>query len=210
MPPGVTRGIFPLVRSAGCTRSRLSLGLLPIPSAAPLVPPFFCLITGYLRIVLLTTDFIKYEPSPGDSRLPGEGASAGQQARSGNARKRQQIQRSGQCSSRHRGDRAGRDGRHHRPDPAGRRTRPQGRRHRRHSIRSTRSRATCAPASTAMSASDQPGVACVLDVRTMHANGGSVIIEAREPRRHLRLPRALGRRHAAATTAPTAARPPTC
>ena len=35
---------------------------------------------------------------------------------------------------------------------------------------------------TAMSAGDQPGVACVLDVRAMHANGGSLIIEAREPR----------------------------
>ena len=34
----------------------------------------------------------------------------------------------------------------------------------------------------AMSANSQPGVACVLDVRTMHANGGSVVIEAREPR----------------------------
>jgi hypothetical protein len=34
----------------------------------------------------------------------------------------------------------------------------------------------------AMSVGDQAGVACVLDVRTMHANGGSVIIEAREPR----------------------------
>ena len=33
-----------------------------------------------------------------------------------------------------------------------------------------------------MSANGQPGVACVLDVRTIHANGGSVIIEAREPR----------------------------
>jgi hypothetical protein len=35
---------------------------------------------------------------------------------------------------------------------------------------------------TAMSANGQPGVACVMDVRTIHANGGSVIIEAREPR----------------------------
>ncbi len=33
----------------------------------------------------------------------------------------------------------------------------------------------------AMSASGQPGVACVLDVRTMHTNGGSVVIEAHEP-----------------------------
>lgn len=33
----------------------------------------------------------------------------------------------------------------------------------------------------AMAADDKPGVACVLDVRAMHANGGSVIIEAREP-----------------------------
>jgi hypothetical protein len=29
---------------------------------------------------------------------------------------------------------------------------------------------------------DRPGVACALDVRVVHANGGSVIIEAREPR----------------------------
>jgi hypothetical protein len=36
----------------------------------------------------------------------------------------------------------------------------------------------------AMLASDQPGVACVLDVRSMHAYGGSVVIEAREPRRN--------------------------
>jgi hypothetical protein len=35
---------------------------------------------------------------------------------------------------------------------------------------------------TAMSAGDRTGAACVLDVRTMHANGGSLIIEAREPR----------------------------
>ncbi len=34
----------------------------------------------------------------------------------------------------------------------------------------------------AMSADDKPGVACVLDVRAMHSTGGSVIIEAREPR----------------------------
>ena len=33
----------------------------------------------------------------------------------------------------------------------------------------------------AMVAGDKPGVACVLDVRAMHTNGGSVIIEAREP-----------------------------
>jgi hypothetical protein len=33
----------------------------------------------------------------------------------------------------------------------------------------------------AMLANGQPGVACVMDVRTIHANGGSVIIEAREP-----------------------------
>ena len=32
-----------------------------------------------------------------------------------------------------------------------------------------------------MVAGDKPGVACVLDVRAMHTNGGSVIIEAREP-----------------------------
>jgi len=35
----------------------------------------------------------------------------------------------------------------------------------------------------AMAADDRPGVACVLDVRSMHAYGGSVVIEAREPRR---------------------------
>ena len=35
---------------------------------------------------------------------------------------------------------------------------------------------------TAMSAGGQSGVACVLDVRAMHAGGGSMIIEAREPR----------------------------
>src|SRR5579883_3142516 len=34
----------------------------------------------------------------------------------------------------------------------------------------------------AIPAEDKPGVACVLDVRAMHADGGSVIIEAREPR----------------------------
>jgi hypothetical protein len=34
----------------------------------------------------------------------------------------------------------------------------------------------------AMTADDRPGVACVLDVRAMHTNGGSVIIESREPR----------------------------
>ena len=34
---------------------------------------------------------------------------------------------------------------------------------------------------TAMPADDKPGVACVLDVRTMHEVGGSVVIEAREP-----------------------------
>ena len=33
------------------TRSLLSLGLLPIPSAAPLAPPFFCFDYGYLRIL---------------------------------------------------------------------------------------------------------------------------------------------------------------
>jgi hypothetical protein len=32
----------------------------------------------------------------------------------------------------------------------------------------------------AMLADDRPGVACVLDVRAMHANGGSVVIEAHE------------------------------
>ena len=36
----------------------------------------------------------------------------------------------------------------------------------------------------AMSADGQPGVACVLDARSMHAYGGSVVIEAREPRRN--------------------------
>ena len=34
----------------------------------------------------------------------------------------------------------------------------------------------------AITADNKPGVACVLDVRAMHANGGSVIIEGREPR----------------------------
>ena len=34
---------------------------------------------------------------------------------------------------------------------------------------------------TAMPADNRPGVACVLDVRTMHAGGGSVIIESRQP-----------------------------
>jgi hypothetical protein len=34
----------------------------------------------------------------------------------------------------------------------------------------------------AMLADDKPGVACVLDVRAMHATGGSMIIEARDPR----------------------------
>jgi hypothetical protein len=34
----------------------------------------------------------------------------------------------------------------------------------------------------AIPADDGPAVACVLDVRAMHAGGGSVVIEAREPR----------------------------
>jgi len=34
----------------------------------------------------------------------------------------------------------------------------------------------------AIAAEGGPGVACVLDVRTMHTSGGSLIIEAREPR----------------------------
>ncbi|MEJ0015409.1 MAG: hypothetical protein WDN25_02400 [Acetobacteraceae bacterium] len=34
-------------------------------------------------------------------------------------------------------------------------------------------------------ADDQPGVACVLDVRAMHADGGSVIVEGREPQGRL-------------------------
>ena len=34
----------------------------------------------------------------------------------------------------------------------------------------------------AIPADDTPGVACVLDVRAMHAGGGSIIIEARQPR----------------------------
>jgi hypothetical protein len=34
----------------------------------------------------------------------------------------------------------------------------------------------------AIPADGSPGVACVLDVRTMHAHGGSLIIEAHEPR----------------------------
>ena len=62
----------------------------------------------------------------------------------------------------------------------------------------------------AMPADERPGMACVLDVRTMHANGGSVIIEAREPRHQLRLPRALGRDRTAAMMAPIAAHPPIC
>jgi hypothetical protein len=63
---------------------------------------------------------------------------------------------------------------------------------------------------TAMSANGQPGVACVMDVRTIHANGGSVIIEAREPRADFSATVCTGPGHAAATTAPTAVRPPTC
>lgn len=35
---------------------------------------------------------------------------------------------------------------------------------------------------TAIPAGNAPGVACALDVRTIHANGGSMIIEGREPR----------------------------
>ncbi len=34
---------------------------------------------------------------------------------------------------------------------------------------------------TAMPADGKPGVACVLDVRAMHASGGSVVIESRQP-----------------------------
>jgi hypothetical protein len=34
----------------------------------------------------------------------------------------------------------------------------------------------------AMTADDKPGVACALDVRAIHANGGSIVIEARTPR----------------------------
>jgi hypothetical protein len=34
----------------------------------------------------------------------------------------------------------------------------------------------------AIPADDRPGVACVLDVRVMHANGGSMIVEQRETR----------------------------
>jgi len=41
--------------------------------------------------------------------------------------------------------------------------------------RDTRARIAAIPAD------DKPGVACALDVRVMHANGGSVIVEAREP-----------------------------
>lgn len=33
----------------------------------------------------------------------------------------------------------------------------------------------------AIPADNTPGVACALDVRVMHANGGSVVVEAREP-----------------------------
>jgi hypothetical protein len=35
---------------------------------------------------------------------------------------------------------------------------------------------------TAMPTENEPGVACVLDVRAMHAGGGSIVIEGREPR----------------------------
>jgi hypothetical protein len=35
---------------------------------------------------------------------------------------------------------------------------------------------------SALPANGQSGIACVLDVRTMHTNGGSVVIEAHEPR----------------------------
>src|SRR4051794_8732471 len=38
-----------------------------------------------------------------------------------------------------------------------------------------------ARARIAATAADRPGVACVLDVRAMHAAGGSVVIEARQP-----------------------------
>ena len=62
----------------------------------------------------------------------------------------------------------------------------------------------------AMPADGQPGVACVLDVRAMHASGGSVVIEAREPRDQPSATACTGPGRAAATTAPTAARPPTC
>jgi hypothetical protein len=34
---------------------------------------------------------------------------------------------------------------------------------------------------TAIPVGARPGIACTLDVRTMHASGGSIIIEAREP-----------------------------
>jgi hypothetical protein len=34
----------------------------------------------------------------------------------------------------------------------------------------------------AIPADDTPGIACVLDVRAMHAGGGSIIIEAHQPR----------------------------
>lgn len=33
----------------------------------------------------------------------------------------------------------------------------------------------------AIPADDRPGVACALDVRVMHANGGSIVVEARKP-----------------------------
>ncbi len=61
----------------------------------------------------------------------------------------------------------------------------------------------------AMSADDRPGVACVLDVRAMHAGGGSVIVEGREPGTDFgyRVHWAGAR---SATMAPIAARPPNC
>ncbi len=37
-------------------------------------------------------------------------------------------------------------------------------------------------AMSAMSFNGRPGAACVIDVQTVHTNGGSMVIEAREPR----------------------------
>ena len=62
---------------------------------------------------------------------------------------------------------------------------------------------------TAIPAGRAPGVACVLDVRAMHAGGGSVVIEAREPRAGFGY-LYTGQAVPAATTAPIAGPPPTC
>ena len=61
----------------------------------------------------------------------------------------------------------------------------------------------------AMPADDKPGVACALDVRAMHANGGSMIIESREPG-PASATACTGPDRTAATMAPIAAHPPIC